>query len=57
MDEVNVGILWIIWMLNVDLFLVDSIGKLSRSMVELWSSVSEIMYILCRVILDANHSS
>ena len=41
----------------MDLFLVDFIGKLSRSMIELWSSVSEIMYILRRVILDANHCS
>ena len=42
-------------MLNIDLLLVDSIRKLSRSMAELWSSVLEIIYILRLVILDENH--
>ena len=57
MGDCFVGILWLIWILNVNLVLVDSTWKLSRDMVELWSSVSKIICIFRRIILDANHCS
>ena len=55
MGEVYVEMLWLIGILKVDLLFVDSIGKLSRGNVVLWSKVSGIIYILHRFIGDANY--
>ena len=48
--EVYVGMLWLIWMLKVVLFLVDSMGKLSRGIVEQWSNAYKLLCTLRRVI-------
>ena len=55
--EVYVDIWWLIWMLNVELVLVDSIGKLTRGIMVLWSRVSGKVWICLRVIWDTNRCS